>query len=234
MLDLVNSLHQRLSLAGDLRGEIRIGVGELAAATWFPRLAERLSRELPLFALVPTVAQGQSMLDWIAKGVLDCAVTAIAPTNPDLSYVDVCSTEFAWMAAPSIGVEIEALTPADLHRSRVIRPSIHSGHARNFDDWASDGMPHVGATISCNSLNAMVELTAAGIGVSLLPRVFLQPLVNNGLLVKLNSEPKSKPLQYYFVWNRWDRRPTLEKAKELVLEAADHDMVSKLCTATAA
>lgn len=76
MLDLETTLRRKLDTAGLRQGSPRLGIGELTAATWFPKFMRRAAADPPDLLIEPLVSQARSMEMQVERGTLDCAVIA--------------------------------------------------------------------------------------------------------------------------------------------------------------
>lgn len=231
MIALEAEVRERVSRRSDLTGTLRIGLGELSAATWFPKFVRLVATLHPGLTVEPTVSQARTMEIEVERGDLDCAVIAGAPTRPQISAQSLASVAFGWMASPGLFEEhFPGTVPLTglLARFPLIAPNTLSGQLQGFSDaLTASGIPAL-RTIRCNSLHATVELTISGAGVSLLPRQYLRPLIDRGLIVEVPSEPQNPSLQYSFIWRSDDLRTVTARALELVKQQADFEMTSPL------
>lgn len=228
MLELEAALLEKTRTSHPVQGVLRFGIGELSASTWFPKFVRSAASAHPGLVIEPQVSQARSMEAEVERGTLDCAVIAGSPTNPRLGSQVLCSVAFSWMASPSLRLRAVVLTPETLSRHAVIAPSSPSGQAQAFGELLSLMQVRADRVIRCNSLNAIVELTVSGAGISVLPQKHMQPLLRRKLLVRLRSEPKVPPLEYSFIWRPDDTRPSIAAVRELVTREADFDTASPL------
>jgi DNA-binding transcriptional LysR family regulator len=228
MLMLEAALVEKTSTSHPVRGILRIGIGELSAATWFPKFVRSAAAAHPGLVLEPSVGQARSMEAEVERGTLDCAVIAGSPMSPRLESQVLCSVPFSWMAAPGLRLRGMVLTPETLSQHAVIAPNSLSGLAHGFGDLLARMHARGDRLIRCNSLNAIVELTVSGAGISMLPQKHMQPLLRRKLLVRLKSAPEVPPLEYSIVWRRDDIRPSTEAVRELVREVVNFDATSPL------
>ena len=231
MIALEAEVRDRVARSNELTGTLRLGLGELSAATWFPKFVKRVRQLHPRLTVEPTVSQARTMELEVERGDLDCAVIAGTPTRPQISAQSLGSLAFSWMASPGLFDEHfpgSVLLTDLLARFPLIAPNILSGQLQGFSDaLTASGIP-IGRAIRCNSLNATIELTIAGVGVSMLPRQYLRPLVDRGLIVEVPSEPQNPSLQYCFIWRSDDVRTITACALELVKEEANFEVASPL------
>lgn len=228
MLDIETALRQRLDTSGVIQGTLRIGIGELSAATWLPGFMRRAALSHPELHVEPLVGQARSMEAQVERGTLDCAVIAGNPTRQALASHRLCSVDFAWMAAPGMGIRSRMLTAETLQQYPVIAPAAPSGQAQAFSDWLTAHALRVERLINCNSVHAAVELCVAGVGITVLPRRHLQPVLRRKLLFILKSTPEFPPLAYCFVWRRDDTRAIVPRVRQLVTQEVNFDRTTPL------
>lgn len=228
MLALETELRQKTTTLDGMRGVLRFGIGELSASTWFPRFVSSVAAAHPHLVVEPLVSQARLMELEVEKGTLDCAVIAGHASRLQLGTQVLCSVAFSWMASPRMKLRNVLLTPEALRRYPVIAPNALSGQAQAFDDLVSMPGASVDRLIRCNSLNAIVELTVSGAGISVLPQKHVQPLLRRKLLDRLKSQPAVPPLQYTFVWRRDDTRPLISSIRDLVIKQVDFNLTTPL------
>ena len=96
-----------------------------------------------------------------------------------------------------------------------------SGLTMAFENWVGAHDVKIRNVLSCNSLTAIIALTVAGLGISFLPRHYVQPLVRRRRLVALRSDPPLPSVTYSFIWRRDDHRPLVGTFRRLLLESVN-------------
>jgi DNA-binding transcriptional LysR family regulator len=74
------------------------------------------------------------------------------------------------------------LTPRDLQNRRIITWSKDAAIYRLVEDWFTRNGANPGQKITCNTAVTMASLTAAGLGVTLLPRELVKQELAAGML----------------------------------------------------
>lgn len=228
MLQFEASLLERAGGHDGMHGSLRFGIGELSAATWLPQFFRKAAEYHPNLAIEPTVGQARSMELDVERGTLDCAVIAGHTTRAHIASQLLCNVAFSWMASPNLKLRGVMLTPGTLRQHPIIAPNALSGQSQAFNDWLSMTGASVERVIRCNSLNAIVELTVAGRGISVLPDKHLAPLRRRRLLMRMKSMPEVPPMQYTFIWRRDDTRALLAAVKQMVIKEVDFDLTTPL------
>ncbi len=228
ILDTESELRGKLKPGSDLRGNLRIGIGELTAATWFPRFVARIAIEHPGLLVDPQVGQGRSMEVDVERGILDCAVIAGLPTRPSIVSQQLPSVEFSWMGSPRLAVTGRTITPSLLRDYPVLTFAAPSGQAQLFNDWLTTNGAQVDRVSSCNSIHTIVELAIAGLGLCLLPRQHLQPVLARKLLVEYKCVPAFPALNYRLIWRHDDSRGLIQTVRSLVMKEVNFDLTTPL------
>ncbi len=222
MLDLMESLHQEVLASVNLTGECRFGISELVALTWLPDFVQRVRSQHPGLKLKPYVDLALNLERRVLKGDLDFAVAAGTGESEALIGEPVSAVEFTWTAAPERISPGTVLAASDLVKYPLITMTEGSGLTRTFDRWSAGlGVP-VHRTVACNSLMGIVGLTLADAGISFLPKQFIRPWLEKGMLVALQSVPPFPTLDYCFVYRKDDVRTLINELKPLLLHSVEH------------
>ena len=216
--DIRASLNGR---AHRIEGTCRLGLTEVSATTWFPAFATYIERSFPDLALVPCVALSRPIETSVARGELDFALIAGPVNLPELQCTAVSEEKFVWTSAPGRFTAGERLRPEDLQGVPIINNSYESGLSTAFEQWLETHQFRFSKVIQCNSRAAILALTIAGAGVSCQPQRYVQPLVDSGLLMAMDSEPPLPCVPYNLLWRRDEQRAHVRQLIELVKREAD-------------
>ncbi|ACM31564.1 LysR family transcriptional regulator [[Acidovorax] ebreus] len=224
MLDLEREIRADSGPSRDeLQGACRVGITELTATTWFPSLVARVERDFPLLTLEPQVGLSRLIENDVVRGELDVAILAGPVNRPELRGRAVADIEFIWTSAPVRLPHRTVLQTEHFEAHPVINNPHDSGLSATFESWANTHRIRIGKTIQCNSRAAIIALTIAGVGISFQPRRYVQPLLERGLLVPLESAAPLPRQPYNLVWRADDDRRIVEAIVALVQEEADFD-----------
>ncbi|AOS78011.1 LysR family transcriptional regulator [Hydrogenophaga intermedia] len=230
ILDAENTLRRKLQRDNSLQGNLRMGIGELTAATWFSRFIRRAAQELPALRIEPLVSQGRFMEAEVERGTLDCAVVAGIVPRRSLASQELPSVSFAWMGAPSLRIKGRTITPETLSTYPVLTFAAPSGQAQLFEEWVASTGATIDRVIGCNSIHAIVELAIAGVGLCLLPQQHLKPILKRGLLREYECRPTFPPLTYRFIWRHDDVRDLVKEVRTLVTSEVNFNLTTPLWT----
>jgi DNA-binding transcriptional LysR family regulator len=208
-----------------LSGNCRFGISELTALTWFPNFVSRINELHPQLLLEPYVDLGSALEKKLIRGELDFAILPKTSSgNALLSTVPLATLDFAWMAAPRRIAAKEELTIQEIEQHPIIVMTSESRLTESFQHWSSHNNVTVRRVLACNSLSAIVGLTVADVGISFLPRRFLEPMVQQGKLCAFQSKPALPTIEYCFRWRADDTRTLGPTLAQLALEEVDYSL----------
>lgn len=224
MLELKEGVKVSVRSPAALAGACRFGISELGALTWLPRLVARVREQHPQLILQPHVDLGRRLERQVARGELDFAIVPGPPDDLKVRAHPVGDVQFTWAAAPGRVQRRRALSFDELSQHPVITMTEGSGLTRAFDVWAAEQGLRMQRIVASNSLMAIVGLTLADVGLSFLPKTFVDPWIRRGALVTFRSEPALPSLRYCFVHREDDHRAMVGALLGCVLEEARFEM----------
>ncbi|MBM7437952.1 LysR family transcriptional regulator [Streptomyces sp. HB132] len=192
-------------------------------------------RALP--ALTPLVSQGLALrstfavnaedtLAGLAAGHHDLAITTTRPRGGPLTSTTLCDEEHVLVAAPRWAGR---LGPGTLrHKGSVLLEQlpvveVHESLPLVSRYWATvfDSRPAASAAVIAPDLRAVLESTAAGAGLAVLPRYLCENALERGEVVAL-LDPPIPPLRTYFLNARAGTLglPHIARAHEWLVRAA--------------
>jgi DNA-binding transcriptional LysR family regulator len=194
---------------GDSRPRrLRLGVTELTALTWLPRLVADLRLRFPKAQLHPVIDLSRNLFTSLLDRELDVIVIPSVFSDASVVSVPLADVSNVWMASADLVGTRNCLTLAELGELTVITQGSNSGSGLHFERWLKARGVKLSQEIASNSLIASIGLTLAGIGVSYLPQQAFRPLVASGKLVRLTSDPEPPPVAYAAMYRK-DRRLAL-------------------------
>ncbi|BCH55674.1 LysR family transcriptional regulator [Agrobacterium vitis] len=180
---------------------LRLGVTELSAMTWFPRLISKIRELYPKVSLEPHVDTSRALDAMLRDDELDLIVIPEVFPSDEVICVRLADVSNAWMARPGLVAPTdEALTLEQLSKYPAVIQGGRSGTGLFYNRWLrSQGLVFPQA-IASDNLMALVGFTIAGVGISYLPRQCLRPLVDEGRLVVIPTRPVLPPIPYSAVY----------------------------------
>lgn len=222
LLNQAAELTSHMGVDVTVRGRCRLGVGEIAASSWLPKLVFSLRERYPDLTLEPYVDLGMELESKLISGKLDAAMIAHRSTHLSLDSVLLAEVEYVWVAAPAMlkkGKTAEALVA----QSPVVSMSRLAGSTRILDAWKQESGATITELIESNSMVTMAGLISAGLAIGYLPRGWIQPLLHKRVLEVVLSETPLTGLEYWFHWRVDDTRPLIAKLKEVAVEVVDYN-----------
>jgi len=183
---------------------LRLGVTELTALTWLPRLVSRLVQDFPGLIVEPEVDMSRNLHEKLMDDLVDLIIIPDTFTAPEVTAVPLGIVENAWMAAPGMITQTGVLELAELAKYPILVQGKRSGSGLFVNKWLSAMGVDLPKVLSSDSLTAMLGLTAAGLGVTYLPLECFRPLVDEGKLTIIKTDPEL-PLVPYMAMYRNDR-----------------------------
>ncbi|MFF0480539.1 LysR family transcriptional regulator [Streptomyces sp. NPDC004435] len=169
-------------------------------------------RALP--ALAPLVAQGlalrasfvvnaEELLDGLAAGHHDLALTTARPRGGPLTATPLCDEELVLVAAPRWAARLSPevlLTTGAVVLEQLPVVEVHESLPFAARYWSTvfETTPAAAATVIAPDLRAVREAAAAGAGLAVLPRYLCEEALERGRLVTL-LDPPVPPLRTYFL-----------------------------------
>jgi DNA-binding transcriptional LysR family regulator len=187
---------------------LRLGVTELTAMTWLPRLVQRIETVYPKVVIEPDVDTSVALRDKLLADELDVVIVPDAFDDSRCEARRVGELEMAWMCKPGMVDASRPIRLRDLAKYRLLTQSSKSGIGMVVDSWlGAQGMKLPVSLVSSNML-ALISMAVSGLGVTYLPWRCLQPLVDTGMLVMLKATP-ALPVTRYVSLYRSDQPSTL-------------------------
>jgi DNA-binding transcriptional LysR family regulator len=175
---------------------LRLGVTELTALTWLPRLISRLVKDFPGLIVEPEVDMSRTLHEKLMDDLVDLIIIPDTFTAPEVTAVPLAIVENAWMAAPGLIGHSGVVDLAELAKYPVLVQGKRSGSGLFVNKWLGALGIELPKTLSSDSLTAMLGLTAAGLGVTYLPLECFRPLVDEGKLAIIKTDPKLPAVPY--------------------------------------
>ncbi|WP_223527392.1 LysR family transcriptional regulator [Pseudomonas sp. BF-B-26] len=197
-------LLERISSKEVLVRRFRIGVTELTAMTWLPALVEGIRSAYPKVVLEPSVELSTELVAKLENDQLDLIIVPDIFADARFVSTPLSAVENAWMCAPSLHRGKQIMDMQAISSFTVLTQGGGSGTGLIYERWLTQNDVRVNRTIKSNYLIAQLGLTLSGVGISYLPRQCLSPLVNQGRLQVIETEPVLPPIHYIAV-HRADR-----------------------------
>ena len=213
---------RRLLKGGAQERHVRIGVTEVTAMTWLPRLVERIHDEYPKVTIDPEVDSGATLRDKLLANEIDVMVAADSFRDERFKVTSVGKLRLHWMAKPGLvtggrkPVRIRAL-----QNYRILTQGPQSGTGILFQEWFKAHGLQASDLVVSNSLLALIGLTVSGFGISYLPLASVEPMVDEGLLEVLDVRPALPDATYAALIRRDHRSSLIGSVVKMARETCD-------------
>lgn len=198
---------------------IRIGVTELTAMTWLPRLVSAIQAHYPRVIIEPDVDVSLALRDKLFADDVDLMIVPQVFDDQRLVVKKVGVIENVWMCKPGLVKTGKNLRMQDLANYRLLTQDDRSGTGQLYNRWLQSIGIQPENTILSNSLVTLIALAISGMGVSYLPKNCLQQMIQAGALQVLPVKPVL-PLATYAAVYRMDRKSAFISAVATL--AQDH------------
>jgi DNA-binding transcriptional LysR family regulator len=200
---------------------LRLGVTELTAWTWLPRLITRLVEDFPGLTIEPEVDMSRNLHERLMDDMIDLIIIPDTFTAPEVSSIALGNVENAWMAAPGLIAHEGVLDLAELAKYPMLVQGKKSGSGLFVNKWLRTLGIDLPKTLSSDSLTAMLGLTAAGLGVTYLPLECFRPLVDERKLTIIRTNPELPPVPYMAMYRNDRPSAFMTEVAALAVELCD-------------
>jgi DNA-binding transcriptional LysR family regulator len=163
----IGEIQRTVGKRSSLVGHIRLGVVETIAFTKLPALLAKFSIELAKLTVDIEVGVTTELVRKVLTHELDLACVVAPVWQPELVSEPFWQVGMSWIA-PGPRWLGKTLT-VDALAQHPIMLQTGSRHIPVIEGWFKSRNVRVSRMITCNSLSAAVKMTAAGLGLSLVP-----------------------------------------------------------------
>ncbi|SOY93304.1 LysR family transcriptional regulator [Cupriavidus taiwanensis] len=216
---------ERLSAKEVLVRRFRLGVTELTALTWLPRLVAAIKKEYPRVIVEAEVELGATLRERLAAQTIDFIIVPGASATERYVSTRLAFVENAWMCVPSMAPAEKRIPLTEISNFPLLSQGDLSGTGVTYSRFLVEHGVNAAKGFTSNNLVAQIGLTLSGIGVSYLPTECFHYLVADGTLQKIETDPPLPPIEYVAMY-RADHAYAL--TAEIAQLAATHCDFSKL------
>jgi DNA-binding transcriptional LysR family regulator len=234
---LLPRAEQMVAMAGDIERYgrraaprqtiLRIGAADLFAMTCLPRLVRNIERANPTITLAASVGFSHTISDILAAGSLDVSFITNFEANDTHEAIPLGDIPLAWMAPTEFGLKDSRLTPGDLANHHILTNPRPSHLYTTIHAWFSEAGSWPVRVSTCNTLSVIAQLSAEGIGVTVLPVAMPHFDAWAHRLRLLTVEP---PLESHRLYAVFVRGRKIDGLEEVIAEAQNIVRYSPLFT----
>lgn len=210
---LVLAAHRELQASiavAEMSGSIRIGLAEGFAVACLPKIIAEMRDAYPLLAPEWTISTSSGLEQNLAEGRLDLAVLVDPIGQRDVRLHLLGAQSNHW-AVPTATALADSATTEALARQTIITTPPPTSMYRQTMAWFADERTQPAGLCFCSSLNASLQLVAAGIGIGVFPTRMIQAYPGATKLRAIQSDPPLADGRVY-VADRADSDPTRTSA----------------------
>ncbi len=201
--------------------KLRIGVTELTAMTWLPRLISRIRETYPSILLEPEIDMSKNLYGRLIDEEVDLIIIPNVFTDPNVTVVPLAEVENAWLCSPHLVKTTKVISLQELAQYPVLTHGDLSGTGLYFKKWLKSEGIAFKKIFSSDSIAALLGLALGGMGISHLPWKCLSQLLDDGKLTVLETTPPLPPVPYAAMF-RSDRPLAITSAvANVAVEVAD-------------
>ncbi|MFJ2992445.1 LysR family transcriptional regulator [Pandoraea sp. NPDC087047] len=200
ILQLRDRLLERMGKPVDVVRRYRIGVTELIGLTWLPKLVQEMREKYPIVSIEPEIDLSTALTAKLQRAEIDLAIIPLTATGPGFTAVPLETMALQWMCSPSLVETSHTLALSEIAQHPILMQIDTSGVDAVFDRWFQAKGLSIRRMYAGNSLNALSALTVAGFGVSYLPDLYFDDLVQQGLLKRVPVDEPLPTVRYYAVY----------------------------------
>ncbi len=187
---------------GGARGTVRIGSGEIAAASCLPGFIQTIEQDLPGISLEMTIDLTARMLQHLLAGTSDLVFLAGPVRAPGVQTANLGSVGLAWVARDGKGKgAFDGSVPA---WSLPSHSPIFGIMAETLRDIAPQHEP----INTCNNVRTLIDVVLCGRGVALLPETMIRRELSEGTLVEILPRP-TRTIEFEAAIRRNERDPVI-------------------------
>lgn len=196
LLERREHIVERMSSKEALVRQIRLGVTELTALTWLPRLIAAIQAEYPKVKVEAEVDLNATLRERLAAATVDVIIVPQTHEVEPYTSTPVGQVQNAWMCAASLAPGKRVLPLAEIAKFPLILQGGLSGTGYVYSRFLEEQGVPLQRVLASNSLIAQIGLTLSGLGVSYLPETCLARMLKRRTLVVVPTLPALPPVRY--------------------------------------
>lgn len=197
---LAANIRRQISKQDDLRGRVRLGVGEIVALSWFPATLSLLSDLHPEIEIELFVDVSVNLVRLFDMGQLDLTFTVSPHMDPGSVSQHLGRSPMVWVASARVDHGLD--TPAELAETQIISLSRESHMFVHISEWFKNQCLKPKKVHGCNSITTIIALVKNGLGSALLPLDLIRDEIRAGSLRILSISPAVPHYDFYMNYKR--------------------------------
>ena len=186
-----------------MTGEMRLGVIPTIGPFLLPRVLPALREKFPELTIHLREEQTAPLLARLDDGEVDAALIALPCETGDLAVEDIFEDEFLFACNRSHALAGAEAVPRDALEGEPLM-LLEEGHCLRGHalDVCGTGDTKARAQFEASSLHTLVQMVAAGIGVTLVPRIAVEARIAQGTGISLAPLAAPASRRIGLAWRR--------------------------------
>lgn len=197
LMDQVWDIQSSIGQPDTLGGMVRMGVADLIAVTWLGDLVKEIHKNYQRVKLDLQIGLAMELVEKLRAGELDIVLSPGKIWTSEFEALPLGAAEFLWIVDGKSDVPDGVLTPRQLRKWPIITLSKQSYHYRLINQWFRENRANSRNYIECNSIAVIRSLTAASLGIGLLPTFYVRDQVASGEFRIVKCDPQIPPIGMY-------------------------------------
>ena len=190
---------------GEASGVVRIGAGEIAAASCLPAFVAGLKADMPNVGLEIEIDLTANLIQQLLTGRTDIAFAAGPIAHPALKTSPIGDVELIWLASPAVA---SAFVGGDTGLPVWSLASHSPIHGRMRDAIAASRIAQKALNL-CNNARTMIDIAKVGGGIGIFPQPMVRAEMASGALVEIAAMPTLTPVEFHVAMRVADTEPVL-------------------------
>ncbi|NKJ94754.1 LysR family transcriptional regulator [Rhizobium leguminosarum bv. viciae] len=190
-------------------GIVRVGAGEIAAATCLPHFVatmKKLWQDLSFEIEIQLTAQ---LIQGLLAGRIDLAFAAGPVAHPALTATPIGAAELVWAASPQVAERIAAQDTDEVF-SLWSLPS-HSPIYQVMRDEVGNLFVRQPSISLCNNVRTIIDILKQGDGLALMPKKMIKRELDDTSLVEVLRDKQVQPIMFHVVSRADESDPVVEE-----------------------
>lgn len=189
-----------------LSGTVRIGAGEIAAATCLPAFAAQLNSDFPGLSLEIEINLTANLLQQLIDAQTDVAFMVGPISHPLLRVASIGFVDLIWLTSPAIAAALQQGTGQRFPLWSLSHHSPLYGHLKDAE--AGSGLPS-GRINFCNNVRTMIDIIVQGGGIGLFPAAMVANERAVELLKPVTAAPAPAPVPFVVAIRATEQDPVI-------------------------
>jgi len=223
IIDLADETRSEIGGEKEPEGSLTIRIPESLGIHRLPPVIKEFNRRFPKVAMNLTTCAHESLRKDLQKGVIDLALLLTESIQAADVEVEVLGFEsIVLVASPTHHLADRKLVhTSDLRGETVLLSRVDCSYRRQFERMLEEEEVPVGSTLIFHSVETLKRCLMEGLGVTILPQVFVSDEIAKGSLTELAWDAGPFDVAVLMIWNkmRW-LSPSLSAFLEIIREMA--------------